>query len=1232
MKTILKTTITTIFLTTFGFGQTDVSGTISSNTTWDLSGSPYTITANTVIMDGVTLTIDPEVTVLFSQDVYLRVLNGGTLIAQGTETDSIYFTVTDTSTVTNTEGIEFASGAVGSTVQNDTTYVSGSVFDYCVFKYFLTTGSGGVLSYENVSFMVKNSVFKDNSASSGGAIYSSSCGITHYIVNCVFNNNSASNGGAIKVDGSGGWGCEGTYIYYNSLFKDNNAGRGGVICGSTGGGYSNSGTHQIHNSNFLQNTASNQGGVFYANSIGGGGFTATNSFFKQNTASNQGGVYYGHWGQNLFSFYNSTFINNGSGYSGGVCYWYEDDTNKEFIIDNCKFINNYSIYGTSVIKMIEGRTSGNKVLSGSNNYFFGNKSYSDNIDGQLIYNNDPNNGINLLSSYFAENGRDSTFLNTTLISGQFVGNNNAFINNNTTYYLKFLSGGTSTIDIENNYWGTKSSTVIDSLIYDFNDDPQFNIYVADYTPFLLAPGDTLVGSPSSITSISLKTDSTYQISLTENIDPGDTLHIELAGADTDSLSKGLAVAWVINTMTQDTVIKTLIESSETSGLFRGTVYTAVSTDNINDIIQGQDGQVLKVISRMNPNQQTTVIIGDTPLPILSNFTVTDETDLMHTLNHTPAFVWSYYDPLSTAQGSYQIQISSDANYSTIDMWDSGVVSSADTSVVYSGNALTDGTTYYARLQVVTASSIPSNYSELTIRMNSTPAAPTALSPVDGSILTDNTPALFILNGSDAESDNLSYDFQLATDELFATISDSSYNVSGGTDSTSWQITTSLSDNFQYWWRARANDGFENGEFSTAVSFILNAENDAPDTFTLLSPADSAEVTALTPLLDWEVAIDPDPIDTVRYTLYYGTAIPDLQMVSVDTATSYQVSTSLSDNTTYYWKVVATDLSGAMTENTGGYYSFTINSQNEAPSAVNLISPDSVIVLTLIPEFHWTAAFDPDPDDSVHYELHWLRDGHDFVDSVLTDANYAIPYSPLADNSLFSWWVISLDRQNDLNHSEEAVFWTDLYPEPPLAFNTVSPADSAEGLAEEITFSWDRTTDPDPIDYVSYTLVYATNVADSSTFVMIPTGDEITTMVTLINDTEYFWWVMAIDEDELSTQSNAGAVNRIVVGTLAIDPMDLIPEKFALHQNYPNPFNPVTTINYDLPEQAHVSIMIYDIMGREIRHLVNGIQEPGFKTTIWDASNNLGEPVSAGMYLYRIQTDRFSKTMKMVLLK
>ena len=94
----------------------------------------------------------------------------------------------------------------------------------------------------------------------------------------------------------------------------------------------------------------------------------------------------------------------------------------------------------------------------------------------------------------------------------------------------------------------------------------------------------------------------------------------------------------------------------------------------------------------------------------------------------------------------------------------------------------------------------------------------------------------------------------------------------------------------------------------------------------------------------------------------------------------------------------------------------------------------------------------------------------------------------------------------------------------------------------------------------------------------------------------------------------------------------LPEIFSLHQNYPNPFNPITTLHYDLPEQAHVKIMIYDIMGREVKRLINQTQNAGFKSIIWNATNNLGQPVSAGMYLYRITAGEFHQTKKMVLLK
>ena len=94
----------------------------------------------------------------------------------------------------------------------------------------------------------------------------------------------------------------------------------------------------------------------------------------------------------------------------------------------------------------------------------------------------------------------------------------------------------------------------------------------------------------------------------------------------------------------------------------------------------------------------------------------------------------------------------------------------------------------------------------------------------------------------------------------------------------------------------------------------------------------------------------------------------------------------------------------------------------------------------------------------------------------------------------------------------------------------------------------------------------------------------------------------------------------------------MPHSFSLSQNYPNPFNPITTLHYDLPEDEFVSITIYDMLGNVISNLVNKSERSGFKSIQWDATNNQGQPVSAGVYLYNIQAGQFSQTKKMVLLK
>jgi flagellar hook assembly protein FlgD len=88
----------------------------------------------------------------------------------------------------------------------------------------------------------------------------------------------------------------------------------------------------------------------------------------------------------------------------------------------------------------------------------------------------------------------------------------------------------------------------------------------------------------------------------------------------------------------------------------------------------------------------------------------------------------------------------------------------------------------------------------------------------------------------------------------------------------------------------------------------------------------------------------------------------------------------------------------------------------------------------------------------------------------------------------------------------------------------------------------------------------------------------------------------------------------------------------LHPNHPNPFNPVTTLQYDLPEDALVNITIYDMMGRLVSNLVSSQQNAGYKSIQWNATNNAGQPVSAGLYLYTIEAGEFRQTKKMVLLK
>ena len=136
---------------------------------------------------------------------------------------------------------------------------------------------------------------------------------------------------------------------------------------------------------------------------------------------------------------------------------------------------------------------------------------------------------------------------------------------------------------------------------------------------------------------------------------------------------------------------------------------------------------------------------------------------------------------------------------------------------------------------------------------------------------------------------------------------------------------------------------------------------------------------------------------------------------------------------------------------------------------------------------------------------------------------------------------------------------------------------------------------------------------------------------LVNDIPGLFQVSTSQLMENDYKRYVGATGTVDLGTRDAD-FSQIPTLFNLYQNYPNPFNPITSLRYDLPEQAQVTLTIYDLIGREVTQLVNTTQEAGDRSVQWDATDSFGSPVSAGIYFCQIRAGAFVQTRKIVLLK
>jgi len=173
-------------------------------------------------------------------------------------------------------------------------------------------------------------------------------------------------------------------------------------------------------------------------------------------------------------------------------------------------------------------------------------------------------------------------------------------------------------------------------------------------------------------------------------------------------------------------------------------------------------------------------------------------------------------------------------------------------------------------------------------------------------------------------------------------------------------------------------------------------------------------------------------------------------------------------------------------------------------------------------------------------------------------------------------------------------------------------------------SWEENTEPDLQLY----RVYRSTDPD---FVPGPGNLVGETIDVNWNDTEYDGWDVNYKISAVDHAGNEGPAASPTTATAVRTPAD--PREFALYPNVPNPFNPTTTIRYDVPPGAtSVQLVVYDVVGRRIRTLVDGVEPPGARAVTWEGRDDAGRFVASGVYFYRLRAGSTTLTRRMVLLK
>jgi len=380
--------------------------------------------------------------------------------------------------------------------------------------------------------------------------------------------------------------------------------------------------------------------------------------------------------------------------------------------------------------------------------------------------------------------------------------------------------------------------------------------------------------------------------------------------------------------------------------------------------------------------------------------------------------------------------------------------------------------------------------------NTPPQKPNNPTPADKAVDTSITPTLS-WQCSDVDGDGLTYDIYFASNTTLSTA------VKVGHTSTSYNPGT-LEYSTTYYWKIVAKDGKEGTKEGDVWSFTTIAKPNTPPTKpSVLSPANGENGVSVTQKLSW-TSSDADG-DSLKYDVYFGTsATPTLVSSNQEDAT--YAPTKMSYNTTYYWKVIAIDGKGGITE--GDVWSFKTGPEPNTPPAIpsNQKPADGEINVSTNPTLSWQCS---DPDgDPITYDVYFG-----------TSATLAAPvkvgqseatYTPnvLNYSTRYYWKIVAKDGKGGETSGAVWSFVTMAKPNtPPQVPNNPTPADNATDTSITPTLSW-VCSDVDG-DTLMYDIYFGKNPSSLTRVKQDQTNATYNPGVLDYNKT-YYWKIVAKD--------------------------------------------------------------------------------------------------------------------------